>query len=208
VTNNAAEYTRSVTKSQADVVRAALEILDEQGAAGVSLRAIAGRLGVRMNTVLWHTKTKARLEELMADAIVAGASLADLPEQWRDRAAEIARRYRAALLSHRDGALVVAGTYAAEPATLALAEALVAALLDGGRPEREAAWTCWSIVYFVLGLTQEEQALPGAVPARLARALAEGSYPALQRVMPQLTASSFGERFEHGLRLLLSDSGQ
>src|ERR1044072_7362045 len=96
----------------------------------------------------------------MADAIVAGVSLTGLPSQWHDRAAEITRRYRRALLAHRDGAAVVAGTYAAEPATLDTAEALVSALLDGGLPEREAAWTCWGLIYFVLGLTQEEQALP------------------------------------------------
>ena len=188
-----------MTKSQADVVRIALEILDERGAAAVSMRTIAERLGVRMNTVLWHAKSKARLLELMADAIVGGASLDGLPEHWRERAAELARRYRAALLAHRDGAAVVAGTYAAEPATLDFAEALVAALLDGGLPERDAAWTSWSLVYFVLGLTQEEQALPG----RFTRELDVGQRPALRRVAPALTEESFEERFDFGVARLL-----
>jgi TetR/AcrR family tetracycline transcriptional repressor len=189
-----------VTKSQVDVVRAALEILDEQGAGAVSIRAIARRLGVRMNTVLWHAKSKARLEELMADAIVAGAPLDDLPEDWRERATEIARRYRYALLAHRDGSVVVAGTYAAEPATLDLAEALVAALLDGGMSTREAAWTCWSLIYLVLGLSQEEQALPG----RPARDLTVGERPALGRVFAILAEESFEERFEFGVAKLLA----
>nr|WP_245690689.1 hypothetical protein [Sinosporangium album] len=35
----------------------------------MSTRAVADRLAVRMNTVLWHVKTKTRLLELMADAI-------------------------------------------------------------------------------------------------------------------------------------------
>jgi len=188
-----------VTNSQADVVRAALEILDERGAPAVSMRTIAERLGVRMNTVLWHAKSKARLIELMADAIVAGASLDGLPEHWRERAAELARRYRRALLAHRDGATVVAGTYAAEPATLDFAEALIAALLDGGLPEREAAWTCWSLVYFVLGLAQEEQAMPGRFP----HDLDVGRRPALQRVAPILIEESFEERFEFGVGRLL-----
>lgn len=194
------KYTRSVTKSQGDVVRAALAVLDEKGAAAVSLRAIAQRLGVRMNTVLWHVGTKARLQELMADAIVAGASLEQLPQHWRARAAEIARRYRRALLAHRDGAAVVTGTYAAEPATLDMAEALVAALLDGGMSPREAAWTCWSIVYFVLGLTQEEQALPD----RAMSTLAVGPRPALQRVHTEMIGGAFDERFEFGVTKLLA----
>ncbi|WP_460855903.1 TetR/AcrR family transcriptional regulator C-terminal domain-containing protein [Nocardiopsis coralliicola] len=190
-----------MTKSQADVVRTALEVLDERGAAAVSLRAIAQRLGVRMNTVLWHAKSKARLEELMADAIVAGVPLEGLPEHWCDRAAEIARRYRRALLAHRDGAAVVAGTYAAEPATLDVAEALVAALLDGGVSDREAAWTCWSLVYFILGLTQEEQSLPD----RPIHAHEVGSRPALRRVFSALAEESFEERFEFGVAKLLAD---
>ncbi|MCX2947896.1 TetR/AcrR family transcriptional regulator C-terminal domain-containing protein [Lentzea sp. NEAU-D7] len=188
-----------MTKSQADVVRTALEILDELGAEAVSMRAIAQRLDVRMNTVLWHVKSKARLEELMADAIVAGVSLDDLPRHWRERAAEIARRYRHALLAHRDGAAVVAGTYAAEPATLDTAEALVAALLDGGLSEREAAWTCWSLIYFVLGLAQEEQALP-----RGPQGLDVGERSALRRVLPFLREESFDERFEFGVAKLLA----
>ena len=188
-----------MTKSQADVVRTALALLDEEGAAAVSIRAIAKRLGVRMNTVLWHAKSKTRLEELMADAIVAGASLDGLPEHWRDRATEIVRRYRAALLAHRDGAAVVVATFAAEPATLDLAEALITALLDGGRPAREAAWTCWNLVYFVLGLTQEQQALPG----RFTGDLDVGERPALRRVLPTLTDESFEERFDYGVARLL-----
>ncbi len=181
-------------------MRTALDILDEHGAAAVSLRAIAQRLGVRMNTVLWHAKSKGRLEELMADAIVAGVSLDDLPRDWHDRATEIAHRYRRALLSHRDGAAVVAGTYAAEPATLDVAEALVAALLDGGLSDREAAWTAWSLVYFILGLTQEEQALP----ARSLHGLPVGRRPALQRVLPTLVEESFDARFEFGVGKLLA----
>ena len=187
-----------MTKSQADVVRTALEILDERGAEAVSMRAIAERLGVRMNTVLWHVKTKARLEELMADAIVAGMSLDGLPDHWRDRAAEIVRRYRKALLAHRDGAAVVAGTYAAEPATLDTAEALVAALLDGGLSPRDAVWTCWGVIYFVLGLAQEEQALPNG-----SAGLDVGERPSLRRVLPFLAEESFDERFEFGVAKLL-----
>lgn len=151
-----------------------------------------------MNTVLWHVKSKARLEELMADAIVAGVSLDGLPEHWRERAAEIARRYRRALLAHRDGAAVVAARTppSGDPGHR---RALVAALLDGGLPDREAAWTCWSLIYLVLGLTQEEQALPD----RSIRDLAVGRRPALQRVFPVLAEESFDERFEFGIAKLL-----
>lgn len=101
---------------------------------------------MRLNTVSWHVKTKARLLELMADAILADVSLADLPDEWRARLRELAHRYPAALLGVRDGARVVAGTYAAEENTLRLGEAFLACLLDGGLADREAVWTSWTII--------------------------------------------------------------
>ncbi|MCP2260989.1 transcriptional regulator, TetR family [Streptoalloteichus tenebrarius] len=186
------------------VVRAAVELLDDEGLDAVSTRAVADRLGVRMNTVLWHVKTKARLLELMADAVVGEIPFDDLPDAWDERARELARRHRRALLAHRDGAALVTGTYTAEPHTLRFADALVAALLDGGMDEREAAWTSWAVTYFTLGLTQEEQAAPGSLDDRLTRAVSEDSHPALRRVLPHLDAASFDERFEHGLSALLS----
>ncbi|WP_326647822.1 MULTISPECIES: TetR/AcrR family transcriptional regulator C-terminal domain-containing protein [unclassified Streptomyces] len=189
------------------VVRAALELLDEKGAEAVSIRAIAERLGVRMNTVLWHAKTKARLLELMADAIVAEMSLEDLPESCEERVRELSHRYRRALLAHRDGATIVAGTYAAEPATLRFADTMVETLLSSGLAEREAAWALWTVVYFTLGLTQEEQASPEAVGHGLTGALASGEYPSLGRVVAHLEAPSFAERFDYGLSLILQSLG-
>ncbi|WP_328332190.1 TetR/AcrR family transcriptional regulator C-terminal domain-containing protein [Streptomyces sp. NBC_00455] len=185
------------------VVRTALELLEEKGADGLSIRGIADRLGVRMNTVLWHAKTKTRLSELMADAIVAGAPVDGLPEPWEPRVRELLHRYRRALLAHRDGARIVAGTYAAEPATLRFADLMTEALLAGGLAEREAVWTGWSLVYFALGLTQEEQALPDARGPAFARRLDTGEYPSLSRAAAYFEDTSFDERFDYGLSRIL-----
>ncbi|HEX3783741.1 MAG TPA: TetR/AcrR family transcriptional regulator C-terminal domain-containing protein [Pseudonocardiaceae bacterium] len=187
-----------------EVVHAALELLDEQGLDAVSLRAVAGRLGVRLNTVLWHVKTKARLRELMADAIVAEVRLDGLPADARERVVLLARRYREALLGHRDGGLVVAGASVTEPATLDYAEAIIGALLAAGLADREAGWTCWTLTYFILGLVQEEQGSTGPDAEILAPALAPERHPAMLRVLPHLVDGDFASRFEFGLRLMLA----
>ncbi|MFB7912094.1 TetR/AcrR family transcriptional regulator C-terminal domain-containing protein [Kitasatospora sp. NPDC059146] len=192
----------------AAVVRAALDLLDDKGAGAVSVRGVAERLGVRMNTVLWHAKTKGRLLELMADAIVAGVDPDGLPGPWRERVRELSHRYRRALLAHRDGALIVAGTYAAEPATLRHADAVLAALLEGGLDEQRAAWTFWSIQYLALGLTQEQQALAAQSGEHsLAGALADGAHPALGRVARHLEGDDFDARFAFALDRLLEQPG-
>lgn len=184
------------------VVREALALLDDKGVDGVSLRAVAERLGVRLNTVLWHVKTKNRLLELMADAITAETSVEDLPGDWHERARELAHRYRAAMLAHRDGALVVSGRYEAGRGTLRFADALVGALLEGGFDERRAAWTLWNVSYLAIGLTQEEQALPDGVT--FPRDLSAEDFPMLARVGSHMDPVVFAERFDHGLGLLLA----
>ncbi|MFI9650341.1 TetR/AcrR family transcriptional regulator C-terminal domain-containing protein [Streptomyces sp. NPDC052040] len=80
---------------------------------------------------------------------------------------------------------------------------MVGALLEGGLPEREAAWACWTVLYFVLGLTQEEQALPTADGERFERALATGVHPSLVRVAEHLGDASFDDRFHYGLGRIL-----
>ncbi|WP_371100927.1 TetR/AcrR family transcriptional regulator C-terminal domain-containing protein [Streptomyces sp. PU_AKi4] len=185
------------------VIAAALHVLDERGLDSLSTRAVADRLGVRMNTVLWHVKTKARMLELMADAVLGGIRYDSLPDTPLERARELAARYRRALLAHRDGAALVTGTYPAEPHTLRFADHLVDALLKAGADEQRAAWTAWTVTYFALGLTQEEQAAPEESDERLTRAVAPSTYPALQRVLPHLR-QDFEQRFTFGLQAILS----
>lgn len=186
------------------VVDAALHVLEDRGLDGLSTRAVADSLGVRMNTVLWHVKTKARMLELMADAVVGEIDYAGLPSEPRARARELARRYRRALLAHRDGAALVTGTYPAEPHTLRFADRLIDALLEAGADEEQAAWTAWTVIYFLLGLVQEEQAAPDRFDDRLAGAVDPGTHPALHRVLAHMRQGSFEDRFTFGLEAILA----
>lgn len=187
----------------AAVVGAALRLLDEEGLETVTTRAVADRLGVRMNTVLWHVKTKRRLLELMADGVAATIAYDDLPEDPAERARELIRRYRRSLLAHRDGAALVTGTYAAEPHTLRFADSVIGALTEHTGSVETAARTCFALIYFTLGLTQEEQAQADADPARLAEAVSSGRYPALFAARAALTRETFPDRFEDGVRRIL-----
>lgn len=187
-----------------DVIAAALEVLEDRGLAGVSTRGVADRLGVRMNTVLWHVKTKARLLDLMADAIVGGVVTDDLAGDWQEDAAELMRRLRVALLGHRDGALVVSGTFPALPNTLRVSDALLSILLRAGGDSRTAAWTAWGLAYFTFGLVQEEQATPALLRDSVAREITPESYPALSLVLDEFAGTEFADRFEFGIAAILA----
>jgi len=186
-----------------DVVRAAFDVLDGRGIAKLSTRAIATELNVSMNTVMWHIGTKDRLLELMADAIVGEAEAGRLHGDWRRRAAQLLGRLRQAMLRHRDGALVVAGTFPALPSTLAFGDRLVAVLLSGGAAAKPVAWTAWSLFYFTLGLVQEEQRAPDALPGGLQGVVTEQDFPSLHAVLDDFISADYEARFRFGIDQIL-----
>ncbi|MCX2733861.1 TetR/AcrR family transcriptional regulator C-terminal domain-containing protein [Saccharopolyspora sp. NFXS83] len=188
----------------ATVVAEAVRVLDEHGLDAVTLRAVADRLGVRMNTVLWHVKSKARLRELMADALIGEIGFDDLPGPWEPRVRELFHRLRRVLLAHRDGAALVTGTYALEPHVLRFAEELATTLLRGGLAAREASWAVWTSLYVTLGLVQEEQAPSGPRPAALREAVDERRYPALHGILGEFTGTDFAARFDFAITAQLA----
>jgi TetR/AcrR family tetracycline transcriptional repressor len=62
------------------IVIVALDLLDENGLAGLTLRELAGRLGIRAPTLYWHVRDKRELLDLLAAAILDEALAA-----WRTR---------------------------------------------------------------------------------------------------------------------------
>jgi len=65
---------------------------------------------------------------------------ADLPAgSWDEQLAAAAWRLRQVLLSHRDGARVMAGTYVAEPNTILLSNLVIEILQAAGLPPDRAA---------------------------------------------------------------------
>jgi TetR/AcrR family tetracycline transcriptional repressor len=188
--------------TQDDVVAAAFTILEQQGIERLSLRGVARVLGAHLNSVSWHVKTRRGLIEMMADAIIGTVRTDDLPADPIDRVRAVVGRYRAALLDHRDGGRLVAGTFTGTAKTFRVAECVVGALLETGYTEPEAARLCYALVYFTLGLTQEQQT--SSPDPEFGEDRFAGGYPALAKVGIQLLAyDSFDEQFGYGLTRLL-----
>ena len=65
------------------------------------------------------------------------------------------------------------------------------------------AWTCWTLVYFTLGIVQEEQAVDEPLESILRRGLDADQHSALSCVADHLSSADFDARFEFGLNLIL-----
>ena len=83
------------------LVDAALSIADEQGLAGVTVRAVAEHVGISPMSVYTYVPGKPELLDLMVDALYAGMARPDTGDRpWRERVTEIAQANRELLTRH------------------------------------------------------------------------------------------------------------
>lgn len=149
------------------IVRRALDLLDEVGLDGLTLRRLAGDLGVQAAALYWHVPSKAALLDEMATTMLrdliaeANDELAALDgEPWQDCVRLSAVRFRAALLSRRDGARVFSGTYVTDERLRGWIDLPLSILVGAGFTESDAMRAWGTLLAFVQGSTIEEQAHP------------------------------------------------
>ncbi len=192
------------------VIRAALDLLDEDGLEGLTLRKLAQALHIQAPSLYWHFSSKQALIDGMADALVHDVALhlADT-QSWENRVRQVAGEFRQALLRRRDGARVFAGTYVVTDNVLRTSEALISAFVQAGADAQFAATCSFSVTYYVLGFVMEEQALgPGSSLDLASRKqafveLAQKKYPNNWRAHDTIFSEDFGRRFPIGLDLLI-----
>lgn len=142
---------------RADVVEAALAILDQYGIADLTMRRLAERLGVQPGALYWHMPNKQSLLAAVSDVIVAQVELPGGDPDWRTWLPEWAQGLRATLLRHRDAAELVSTTRATGLGALDWLSAPRRRLERAGVPASEAADSVQVLVHFVLGQVYEEQ---------------------------------------------------
>ena len=155
--------------SKAGIVQAALGVLDEAGFDGLTVRAVASRLGVQAPALYWHVRDKQELIDEMATEVwrQVVAELTALRDAWPwDRVmTEFAMITRRALLAHRDGARVFSGTYLTDPAVLEAQEHGLAKMTGEGFTLANVV-RAYSLLYnFTIGFCIEEQSVAQAVAA-------------------------------------------
>jgi TetR/AcrR family tetracycline transcriptional repressor len=154
-----------VALDRQQVVDEALRLLDDEGLDALSLRTLAGRLGVQAPTLYWHIANKAELLDALADAIMDEA-IRDVPEPRSDDDDDgddgvewllgALTALRAALLRHRDGARLVSGSRMSLRRA-DFSEAAMSALVDHGMELHLARLTVLAGERVTIGYVLEEQ---------------------------------------------------
>jgi AcrR family transcriptional regulator len=196
--------------SRESIIEAALAVLDEHGMEGLTVRALAKRLGVQAPALYWHVASKRELLDEMGTEVsrrVAAAMDAEpRPEGWRDGLALFARTLRREYLVHRDGARTFAGIRITDPEVLHSQERWLARWVASGLTPEQVARAAQLVAWFVIGFVIEEQerTIPHGTRSIMARPDpdATADLPLLTRVGPGLFAQN-DERFEFCLDTVL-----
>ncbi|MFI9510894.1 TetR/AcrR family transcriptional regulator C-terminal domain-containing protein [Nocardia sp. NPDC052566] len=179
---------------RADVVDGAIAILDQYGLADLTMRRLAGSLQVQPGALYWHFPNKQALLGAVADKILAPMEDPIEATEWSSQIGELAHRLRGCLLAYRDGAELVSATYASRLTTSKGRERLVGAAIRAGMPRQEAEMAGFTVLYYVLGQTVDEQS---RMQMDSAGALTEDASPLYDT--PDATA-----RFDFGLQLFIA----
>ncbi|MFJ9947626.1 TetR/AcrR family transcriptional regulator C-terminal domain-containing protein [Kitasatospora sp. NPDC091207] len=196
---------------RAQVVDAALRLLDETGLDGLTLRRIATALDVKAPALYWHFANKQALLDEMATEMLRRMSAGPaVPESWQEALTGTCRTLRAALLGYRDGAKVFSGTRLTDYGHIEGQNAVLAVFVRAGFELGDAAQAFTTAYAYTIGFVIEEQAVhpvpgeraPGYDPAERAAAIdpAHGLAAAAGRDF----FGGFEQRFERGLAVVVA----
>lgn len=199
---------KGVTRER--IVATALELLDEHGIDGVTVRALAARLDVQAPALYWHVRDKQELLDEMGTEIQrrVNAAFAARPadEDWREDLGAYARILRTEYVAHRDGARIFSGTRITDPEVLRAQEPWLERWTSAGFALGDAVDAAELVTSFVVGFVIEEQerSQSGAVRYSLDRrdALVGGGVPLV--VAAGHARGGADARFERQLDIVLT----
>ncbi|WNV90515.1 TetR/AcrR family transcriptional regulator [Umezawaea sp. Da 62-37] len=142
--------------SREAIVTAAVEALDADGLAALSMRRLATRLGVAPMSLYWHVPTKDAVLELALDETFGELGTPDLDRPWTEEMRLLMRQVR--MLFHRHPWLPqVQGRYPnIGPNAVALTESVFTVLRGTGLSMVEASRAGSTVISFVVGFATSE----------------------------------------------------
>ncbi|MFJ8634336.1 TetR/AcrR family transcriptional regulator [Streptomyces sp. NPDC093568] len=194
------------------VAATALELLNEAGLDGLTLRAIAKELDVKAPALYWHFKDKQALLDEMATEMyrrmIAGTPL-DPDDTWRERLLKANRGLRSALLGYRDGAKVFSGSRFTATVHAEQMEDTLRLFTAAGFSLAQAVRATSTTYLYTLGFVTEEQGvepLPGERREGYdvdERAALMADFPLSAQVGAEIFAD-YEQHFEEGLALVIA----
>jgi len=184
------------------IVAEAVALLDEEGAARLTMRHLAERLGAGSTTLYWHVRTKDDVLDLALDAIFCDVALPASPGNWADDVRVLIRAWYAVMLRH-PWAPGLLGRPMLGPNVLARTEFLQTTLVRGGFGGVDLAAATHGLANYVIGSALTRVATgPSDAADQHVRAHAD-EYPTLAST-GHLGEQDWDDLFARGLDSLLA----
>jgi AcrR family transcriptional regulator len=143
---------RSTPVRREDIARAALEIIDTEGVAALSMRRVAGALDIGTMTLYGHVEDKDDLLDAAIDAASAPVEL-ELSGTWREQLRTLVNTVRTALELHPALVHVRLLRPVVRPEALRFGEAGMSILRSAGLEPTEAAHAFRLLFTYTFGFT-------------------------------------------------------
>jgi AcrR family transcriptional regulator len=195
------------------IIATALAMLRADGLAKVTMRRIAAALDTGAASLYVYIRDTEDLHAQILDALLDSVSGA-VPAvgTWRERLTALLTGYALVLFKHPEIARMAMSTQPSGPHYLALVEAILALLHEGGVPDREAAWAVDLLLLFATA-----NAVEHGIPRPAQRTAVEESalalkiatsdaalYPQIARLGNELLSGTGPDRFQWGVDVLLA----
>jgi AcrR family transcriptional regulator len=194
--------------SRERVARAALELLDAHGVEALSMRRLAGELGVGTMTLYHYFPSKRDLLDAVVDVAFGGQEPPQVEGSWREQLRQLSLAGREALSRHPSLAQIRAAEPILRPDALLFSETGLRALEDAGFGREEAVKAFRLLFTYTFGFAllsprAAESETREATRAALA-SLPSEYYPRLSAAVDEAAEAMAGDVvFEYGLERIL-----
>jgi AcrR family transcriptional regulator len=199
--------------SRQRVLEAAMALADAEGIGAVTMRSVAGALGVKPMALYHHVAGKEEILDGMVDAVFTEIELPPSDLGWREALRHRAMSAREVLARHPWAAPLMESRANPGPATLRQHDAVLGTMRRAGFTVAMAAHAYSLLDSYVYGFALQEAALPFDSPDEVPQ-VAEGilaqmpadAYPHLVEMAVEHVLQpgyDYGEEFALGLEIIL-----
>lgn len=193
------------------IVSKALRLADEEGFEALSMRKLAGSLGVTAMSLYNHVSGKDDLLDLMLNRVVAEIESPMVGGDWAEMMRRRSHSMRQALLRHRWAPPLLISKIALGEEILRDINATLGCLVRAGFTYGQADWARNAIDSHVYGYTMQELNFPVApeeykvAAAQFLPMISKADYPFMHEAAAQIIGGEYDgmTEFSFGLELIL-----
>lgn len=196
---------RPRTLTDLSIATAALAVIDREGLEALSMRTVAGELGIGTMSLYRYIEDREALEKLVVD-LVLGAVDPTLPAQmpWKKRITFLAARIRSAVGAHPAIVPLFMAHRHSSRSVMRCAEIFLKALVDGGFKGKKRVIALRTLVSYINGALQAQYLGPlTGRGTKILASLSDIEYPLLAETARQAHHVTPDEEFQQGLEVVL-----